>query len=648
MESIPGICGEMETKTQDRKVKCGLIFCAALLSCFCLLGCRGGDGGTSSSGNNDQNLGIVVNSLEDSATVSENTMTFRAAIDRVQPGETISFDPSLNGKTILLSRVGSLNTVLKGETHAGMVFQGYQDRDYGRSALYARKALNIDASRLPDGITISWGGGESNPARVLAVYGDLTMRNVAITSGISVGETIFGGAQPFTLARGGGVAVWGVAKLDHCIISGNRVKGDLNGSRDRGAFGGGIYGNLLILTDCVISGNSATGYGAAGGGVYSVGGVDMGDSVSSISRSTISGNRVMAQHSYGGGVFSEGGGPGSMKAIELANCTIARNKVEDNPGLPEPPGSQYYYRGGGFYMTNGSLSMTSCTVVENQVTGNPAVFNNKPNMGGGGLAATIGNAHVVDKMEIRHSIIAGNLVNGASDDVYTGSLLNFYSFGYNLIGKIDFSQILVPIPPWWSLSRKHYPKNGDHDGVDVADVLSLSGAKRHSSIISVGVDQGDSVVLWYPPQGGALNRIPVNPYRVTYVLNQYRVLTGYPDDFLKRIVQKLRTDYAAQLGSDFGADLDTSATWQGTDGIWPSKPENAAWIKFWRDADLEIGDRLGTVRLGDDFWDTFVPGLFGSNVVVEVWRQAKDVTLISTDQLGRSRSGFGDIGAVEQ
>jgi hypothetical protein len=636
---------EMSSKRSGRAFKV-LMICIALFFCFYLPGCK--ESGGSSPGNIDQHLGIVVNSLEDSLTVSGNTVTLRAAVDRVEPGETISFDPSLNGKTIRLRQVGSFNTVLKGEMYLGMQFQGYQERDYGRSALYARKTLNIDASRLPAGITISWDGGDANPARVLAVYGDLTMKNVAITSGLAVGETIFGGTQPFTLARGGGVAVWGTARLDHCILSGNRVRGDLNSSRDRGAFGGGIYGNQLILSDCIISGNSAFGYGAAGGGVYSVGGVDMGDSVSSLTRCTISGNRTTAQHSYGGGVFSEGGGPGNMKTIVLANCTIARNLVEDNPGLPEPLGSQYYYRGGGFYMTNGSLSMTGCTVAENRVTGIPAIFSNKPNMGGGGLTATIGNAHVVDKMEIQHSIIAGNLVNGASDDVYTGSLLNFYSYGYNLIGTLNFSQILVPIPPWWSLSRKHWPKVGDQDGVDVAAVLSISGAKRHASIISVGADQGEPVVLWYPPQGAALNRIPLSGYRITYVSDQYSVISGHDDDFLEQIIGKLRTDYAAELGSDFGKDLNTSATWQGTDGTWPAKPENAAWIKFWRDLDLEIGDRLGIEKLGDGFWGSFVAGPFGPNVIMEVWVQGKDVTLLPTDQLGRSRSSSGEIGAIEQ
>ena len=67
---------------------------------------------------------------------------------------------------------------------------GYFDRDYGKSALYAQKIVAIDASNLSSGITLSWGGGVENPARVLAVYGHLTMTNVTITGGWSVAEEL--------------------------------------------------------------------------------------------------------------------------------------------------------------------------------------------------------------------------------------------------------------------------------------------------------------------------------------------------------------------------------------------------------------------------------------------------------------------------
>lgn len=594
---------------------------------------------------------IVVNSLADMLSPPAGTMTLRSALDAVRSGGTVKFDPSLNGGTIRLSMVGSSHTVLKGEVFVMGKFHGYEERDYGNSALYVRKNVAIDASRLPDGITIAWDGGDANRARVLAVYGDLTMQNVTVTSGYASSEPTGDDTQPFTLGRGGALAIWGKATLSHCTLSGNRAEGDANASRDRGAFGGAIYGNVLVLTDCIVSGNSVIGYGAAGGGVYSVGGAET-VGASSLTRCTVSGNRIVGEHVYGGGVYSDGGGPGNRKFLELISCTIARNVVADHPDIGEPPGSQYYYRGGGVYMSNGSLRVVSCTIVENAVTGQPALFKNKPNMGGGGMTATIGDAHVVEVMEIRHSIIAGNTVNDVAEDVNTGSLLYFYSLGYNRIGKLDFSQILVPIPPWWSLSRKHWPKAGDQDGVELAQVVALDEIARDNSIVSMGVDDGEKAVLWYPPFGSALDQIPRTSYTVRSVLAQYQVLPNHTDVFLNLVLERLRTAYGSVLGSDFGLDFgDMSGVAFSPDpNTWPSQASNAAWIQFWRDLDVAIDGRLGTAGLDDDFWGSFAVNSRQTGIRVSIRSEWRSIRLLSSDQLGHRRPAgkSGDIGAIER
>ena len=621
------------------------LFCLSLLVLLCisLAGCGGGGGST-------EDNPIVVNSLEDTATPEKGTVTLRSAIEAAESNGRITFAFYLNGKTINLTVVGSEHTILKGELYnPDQTYAGYQERDYGASALYTRKNLTIDASSLSDGITINWAGGDSSRARVLAVYGNLTLRNVKITSGFASSVAIAGGAQPYTLARGGAVAVWGTARLERCTLSNNRVSGDENASRDRGAFGGAIYGDRLVLSDCVISGNSAIGYGAAGGGVYSVGGVEASGN-SSLTRCAISGNRATAQHVYGGGVFSEGGGRGGAKNIELENCTIARNLVMDHPDITEAP-SGYYYRGGGFYMSNGVVTMIGCTIVENAVTGNPATFSGKPNMGGGGMAATIGNAHVVERMEIGHSIIAGNTINGVANDLYTGSLIYFNSHGYNLVGVIDFSQILVPVPPWWCLSRKHWPMVGDLDGVNLSEVLSLASVRRHASILSVGTDEGELAVLWYLPAGAALDRIPNSSYSVRYVTAQYTLTSSGTDGgFLYDVLEKLRgPEYG--LGATFGEGLDYNVGNFVAEGVtWPGLPANAGWIKFWRDLDVELGDTLGAVKLGDVFWGSFTSGPFGGNVVMAISHEDRAVNLLTNDQRENVRpvGGKGDIGAVEQ
>lgn len=599
---------------------------------------------------------LVVDSTEDTAVgdpPASGTLTLRNAIYSARSGQTITFDSSLNGRTIGLTIVGEDHAILKGEVY-NPGFAGYRERDYGRTALFTDRDLVIDASALPDGITIRWDGGEADPARVLAVMGDLKLINVTVSAGNAKYEAIADVTQPYTLARGGGIAVWGTAALTRCVLAGNRAEGDPNVARDRGAFGGGIYGNRLVLRDCIISGNSARGYGAAGGGVYSVGGGDGMTGSSSVYRCAVTGNRVTAQHAYGGGVFSEGGGPGSAKTLQLENCTIARNLVVDNPDIANS--GQWYFRGGGIYMTNGSLSIIGCTIAENAVTGESHVFGNKPNLGGGGVAATIGNAHVVEHMIAGHSIIAGNTVNGAADDVFTGSLMHFYSYGYNLTGALDFSQILVPVPPWMSLSRKHWPKVGDADGVAVGDVLDLATVQLSGSIVSAGTDDGAWAVLWFAPKGAAADLIPDESYRVTSTMAEYSVLRGHEDDFLGRVLQKLRDDFA---DPDFGAALETTdsegepITFYPQATSWPSLPENAPWIKFWRDLDVELGleGSTGTVGLGDEFWSLFHTGPLWDNFSIIVSQQPGPLMqILDKDQRGepRPRGEKGDAGAIEK
>lgn len=635
---------------------------SALLWCIALAisGC-----GTSGS---TPPAAITVDSLEDADPPPAGKTTLRAAIREIAPGGTITFDPSLDGGTILLSIVGSDNSVLKGETYDNtMKFTGYAERNYGKSALYARKSLVIDASSLPGGITLAWTGGDANRARVLAVYGNLAMKNVTVTSGFSGAEPI-GGAQKFTLARGGGLAVWGTATLDRCTIGGNRCAGDTDfpPPRDRGAFGGGIYANAVILTNCVVSGNTVTGYGSAGGGIYSVGGADGPGIDSSLTGCAVTGNRVTGQYAYGGGVFTLGGGPDFLKSMTITNCTIACNVAEDDPGIAQNNMYQYYYRGGGVYLGGGYLSVIGSTIAENEVTGVPWMFRGKPNMGGGGIAATIGDAHVVENITIRQSIVAGNKLNGSAEDLFTGSLLHFYSHGYNLLGKIDFSQILVPIPKWWSLSRKHWPKTGDLDNVAAQDALDLSNARRHASIRSAGTDNGAYAVLWYPPKGVALDKVPPGGYTVdNVVLAQYQAAPGTKDDFLFFVLDNMLSTgrYGGILGSGFGAAYRTAfeaaygmsldnVAWYETPSGWPADPRNAPWINFWRGLDNAIDGALGTARLEDDFWGSLGTGTIRltDNVSMTVASTSRGpFSPPAYDQLGNPRPNgtWSDIGAIE-
>ncbi len=116
----------------------------ALLCLVALTGvsaCGGGGGG----GDGDPLTAIVVNSLLDDPSPADGTVTLRSALASASSGQTITFDPTLNGSTIDLIFVGEEHTVLVGEVmgfdEANNIsyLVGYFDRDYGKSALFAEQ-----------------------------------------------------------------------------------------------------------------------------------------------------------------------------------------------------------------------------------------------------------------------------------------------------------------------------------------------------------------------------------------------------------------------------------------------------------------------------------------------------------------------------
>ena len=712
----------MKRKRSSDRGSChvGGIALSCLLTLTGISSCGGNGGGEPGGGEQGAPLpAIVVNSLLDDASPSAGAVTLRSALAQAASGQSITFDPTLNGSIINLIFVGEEHTVLVGEV---MGFDdannisflvGYFDRDYGKSALFADKNVVIDASDLPDGITVNWGGTET--ARVLAVSGNLTLSNVAITGGDSVFDVAADigqhsdDNQTSTLARGAGLAVWGVANLTDCAIYNNHAVGDDGDtSRDGGAYGGGVYADTVVMDNCIVSGNTVYGGGAAGGGIFSVGGRDTELNVSSISQSTITENRIAGLFAYGGGVYSDGGGIGLSTRIHIENSTVARNLVEP-PALPPFLFSLLdigYWRGGGLYMSNGHMQVQSSTVVENQVFGKPRTTElDKPNMAGG-VAATIGNAHAVEDMIIGHSIVVGNTVHEIDGigpggytigrvyphDVFTGSVFEFRSMGHNRIGVIDFSQILVPIgePDWASLSRKHYPKVDDKDGVVPDDVLGI--ATLSTLINSSGVDADPFAVLFYEPVGSALDQLPSGNYNVTEVvgeldgqlneggnplllplmLDQIQSVYGESSfesefrDYFQAYLLDTDPDVAGPQQyvncSNFTINTIEQAYWCGPSQTWPQFEYNHAYIEFWHHLDSALANEiaevnvdqitnLGPALMNDDV-RTLLFGLGNSDfngITVRLSETTLGVNPLDTDQLGNPKPAdlLGDIGAIE-
>jgi hypothetical protein len=277
-------------------------------------------------------------------------------------------------------------------------------------------------------------------------------------------------------------------------------------------------------------------------------------------------------------------------------------------------------------------------------------------------------------------------------DIFTGSLLYFKSMGYNRIGVIDFSQILVPVGEWgWaSLCRKHFPKVGDEVGTNLLDVLDPAAATYSDSILSAGVNGPANVILHYPPAGSALDQVPDENWAIWETFAEH-YMTGEPDDldktFLEILLERVEahyglSDFAAGVTTDFehflnNVDLDTetpgnqpytdpdgngiltlkATQWFGPAETWPKALSNYPYIEFWHRFDTALEAEgisgMGPELLGDDAW----MALFDSgdltenpNIHVEIWTApGGSGSLPEFDQLGtlRPASISGDIGAIE-
>ena len=188
--------------------------------------------------------------------------------------------------------------------------------------------------------------------------------------------------------------------------------------------GGGvdIIANNLTVTDSVITGNSASGFG---GGIYAPG---SGGTVT-VTNSTISANSGEA----GGGVFMESSTP---YTLNLTNSTIADN-VATGTGLGGNGGGIDYYFAGALHMTGSTLSGNLATGGDYggggiYFFGTPTDFTisnstiaNNVGVSGGGIVVTDTTNGV---MTITNSTITGNsAISLGTDPGYGGGGISIYS-----------------------------------------------------------------------------------------------------------------------------------------------------------------------------------------------------------------------------
>jgi autotransporter-associated beta strand protein len=259
------------------------------------------------------------------------------------------------------------------------------------------------------------GGGtweQRDPAAHPAILsGDLNGDDVAVTTASDLLDTSNRGDNSYHVVRADGCDA--TAVLDGFTITG----GNANGAYPD-ELGGGIYGGLLTLQDCTVSGNSAA---FSGGGIEADG---------TLSNCTITRN---AAGNYGGGLM--------LHNSTLTDCTIGDNWSG--------------YSGGG-------ISMYTSTLTRCRITGNSAqsgagvgidsgaptftqcVFsgNSASNQGGAVYGWEMEVSHFDDCVFLGNSADSGGAVSqGDCDSIFTGCQFlgntaanggAIENFGYNL------------------------------------------------------------------------------------------------------------------------------------------------------------------------------------------------------------------------
>jgi predicted outer membrane repeat protein len=286
-------------------------------------------------------------------------------------------------------------------------------------------------------ITIN-GPGAAN----LAVNGNASSRVFHVGSGTTVtiaGLTITNGNVSFDV--GGGIFNdHATLTVTNCTVSGNSASYFGSGGTGGGIFNDGEFGSAtLTVNNSTFSDNSASELGALGGGIFNDG--EFGNATLTVNNSTFSGN---SSASYGGGIFNDG--YRGSAPLTLDNSTFSGNSATtsgggifnagDSGGAPltlinSSFSSNSAAYGGAIYNDAADLTLSNCTV-----SGNSASYF------GGGIDNSAFDASAA--LTVTNSTISGNSASsggGIFNDGHfggsaaldlTGTILNAGASGENI------------------------------------------------------------------------------------------------------------------------------------------------------------------------------------------------------------------------
>jgi hypothetical protein len=263
--------------------------------------------------------------------------SLRQALVDANDGDTIDFDPSLNGQRITLTS-GQLN-VDKDVTISGPGAKNLAVDGNARSRVFyvnPGKTVTIDGLTVANGYNDQGGGGIRNEDATVTVSNCTISGNSATTPGGGISNE-GGGIATLTItnstisgnsaADGGGIynAASGAGGGATLTVTNSTISGN-SAYEGGGIFNDAYEGHATVtITNSTLSGNSATNNG---GGIYSVAGsaFSSGDSIVTVSNSTISDNSAP---SVGGGIYNAAYNA-SIAGVETGNTIFDAGSSGEN------------------------------------------------------------------------------------------------------------------------------------------------------------------------------------------------------------------------------------------------------------------------------------------------------------------------------
>jgi parallel beta-helix repeat protein len=376
--------------------------------------------------------------------------SLRAEIKAANNGDTIVFDPSLNGQTITLT-TGELlikkNLTISGPGAGQLTISGNNaSREF---EVASGMQVTLSGLTMSNGQGVI-GGGILNNGTLTVSYCTLSANHANVPSTKTFNEG--GGIDNFgaltvsnstlsnngTTGTGGGIKSSGNLTISNSSVLGNTGGGidcgattTISGStvsQNSGGQGAGIINHsngTMNLTGCTVSHNTAT-RGAGGidnqGTLTISGGSTISDNTSPDSAGgihnlngtlTITGSSLLRNSGVnGGGVYTEGG-----RAVVNINggSTLSNNSASGN--------------GGGIYVYSGSLTVDGSTI-----GGSPS-FANSAGLAGGGIYV---NTYATVTVQNSSTITGNTAPVGSGADVYNQGTL--YLDASSIIGILDGNQ----------------------------------------------------------------------------------------------------------------------------------------------------------------------------------------------------------------